>query len=522
MTALIKSLPAESVAELAQLASDVEDGPVLAAILRDFGARPKLDVDSMLLKKLSSAAPEVRAESIRALGLRNTVAARDHLADLLQDKSVDVQQAAAESAGRLNADEVRDALLDYATSEHAGLAGASLESLRQLKDSRAELAAVAALKHRALQITALRYLSDLGTPAHVDQIVKTAEGNLSAELQRQAVRSLVAWRRRFPKSTAQIEAAVAAIHGRSGQLLTWQTSGPLTDAEAEPLLKQLAKDNTSEISPPPASPVGTVIASGGNGEVRLSRPADSSGQNIWLAWTSIQVDAPTNVEIRSSAAGEFAIWLNAAQIHSRPKAASFRADSDSFPAQLPVGTSRLIVKVQSPASAARFHVRFRRRSSKAEHERLIAYALQSRGNPDRGRDIFAKAEQSLCVKCHRLGATGGRVGPDLTGIGSRFSRIHLIESILEPSRSVGPGYATIVVVRDTGLVLSGIRVSENADTLVVGDNEGKLHEIPKSSIDQISVKQVSTMPEGLEKKLTDREFVDLLAFLESQKKPVTR
>lgn len=515
---LIKSLSTESIADLAQLASDVEDGPVLAAVLRDFGARPKLDIDSILLNKLASAESEVRAESIRALGRRGAVSARNHLADLLQDESIDVQQAAAESAGRLQAEDVRDALLKFATSEHTGLARASLASLRQLKDTRAELAAVAALKHRDVQITALSYLKDIGTPAHVGQIMKTANGNLSSELQRESASTLVAWRQRFPGSTEEIEQAVAAIQGRSGQLLAWQTFGPLTASEAEPWLKQLTSHNASDSAVPQFGPVRTVVASGDNGEVRLSRPADSSGKDAWLAWTSIRVDAPTDVEIRSSAAGEFFIWLNNTRVHARPKAAGFRADSDSFATQLPVGTSRLTVKVVSSDSAARFHVRFRRRSSKAEHERLIAYALQSRGNPDRGRDIFKQAEKSLCVKCHRLGAAGGRVGPDLTGIGSRFSRIHLIESILEPSRSVGSGYVTIVVVRDTGSVVSGIRVSENVDTLVVGDNEGKLHEIPKSSIDQIAVKQVSTMPEGLEKKLTDREFADLLAFLESQKK----
>ena len=105
----------------------------------------------------------------------------------------------------------------------------------------------------------------------------------------------------------------------------------------------------------------------------------------------------------------------------------------------------------------------------------------------------------------------------MSGIGRRLSRIHLIESILEPSRTVAPSYSTVVVVLNNGRTVAGVRVSENNDLLVVGDNQGKLHEILKSDIDEVVSKAESTMPEGLEKKLTDREFVDLLSFLESQK-----
>ena len=126
-------------------------------------------------------------------------------------------------------------------------------------------------------------------------------------------------------------------------------------------------------------------------------------------------------------------------------------------------------------------------------------------------------EKAGCIKCHTLNGEGGKIGPDLTGIGRRFSRIHLIESILEPSRTVAPSYATHALVLENGRILSGIKVEEKRATLVIGDNQGKLNEVPKSQIEQIIKQPTSTMPEGLEKKMTDREFLDLIAFLESQK-----
>ena len=82
-----------------------------------------------------------------------------------------------------------------------------------------------------------------------------------------------------------------------------------------------------------------------------------------------------------------------------------------------------------------FHLRFRPLSSSAAHERITQFALQNTGNAERGRELFLNAEKTLCVKCHRLGEQGGNIGPILTGVGSRFSRIHLIESILDGRQS---------------------------------------------------------------------------------------
>ncbi len=115
-----------------------------------------------------------------------------------------------------------------------------------------------------------------------------------------------------------------------------------------------------------------------------------------------------------------------------------------------------------------------------------------------------------------MGDRGGRIGPDLSNVGRQFSRIHLIESILDPSRTVAPRYTTVVVALRDGSVISGVRVSESDDVLVIGDNQGKLREIQLRDVDEIVTRTESTMPEALENTLTDREFIDLLSFLESR------
>ena len=103
-------------------------------------------------------------------------------------------------------------------------------------------------------------------------------------------------------------------------------------------------------------------------------------------------------------------------------------------------------------------MRFRRKSATAEHERLIQAALARAGNAERGRQHFLNVEKSHCLKCHRVGEQGERAGPELTGIGSRFSRIYLVESILEPSRTIAPSFGSVTVLLEDGQTISGVKI----------------------------------------------------------------
>ncbi len=512
LAALIAQTPADVEPQLMELADGIEDGPVLAALIREYGRRPKLDVNDLLLSKLDSMQAVVRAEAIRALGIRGESQAQRRVAKMLLDENRDVRLAAAESAGLLNAKDAAESLLMLATGDDRAVVEASLNSLRRLRDGRAAAAATSALDQNDTQLAAIAYLRDFGQPTAMERVVDTAKTNLSFEVQREVARTLTVWDQKFPDARPQIRTALASVHGQSGQPFAWRTSEPIVGDLWETLKKQLSVEQGA--SDEDASHITTVIADGGGAEVQW---AASKKPGVRVAWSLVSVPDETPVVMLASATGRLSVWLNYDQVHKRKGSAAFRADSDRFTTTLRRGMNVVVVAVQSDDAAPRFHLRFRRRSSKAEHERMTQLALQSRGNSNRGREVFANVQKAACVNCHWLVDKGGRIGPDLSGIGRRFSRIHLIESILEPSRTVAPSYSTVVVVLNNGRTVAGVRVSENNDLLVVGDNQGKLHEILKSDIDEVVSKAESTMPEGLEKKLTDREFVDLLSFLESQK-----
>jgi len=176
------------------------------------------------------------------------------------------------------------------------------------------------------------------------------------------------------------------------------------------------------------------------------------------------------------------------------------------------------VQLATARDAAEFHVRFRRKSSTAELERLVQAALARSGNAERGRKLFFDETKTQCSKCHRIGDQGERIGPELTGVGDRFARIHMVESILEPSRTVAPGYQTLAVVLRDGRLISGIKLADSEETLTLADNQGKQHLLARSEIEQQLAQPQSTMPDGLTKLLSVNEFVDLIAFLGSQKR----
>ena len=106
------------------------------------------------------------------------------------------------------------------------------------------------------------------------------------------------------------------------------------------------------------------------------------------------------------------------------------------------------------------------------------------------------------------------MGPDLEGTG-RKTRGDLIGEILDPGRSVVPGYSAYAVILSTGETLSGILASETATAITLRREGGAEETLERASIRQIAAAGTSFMPEGLETKLTPRDMADLLEHLGS-------
>jgi putative heme-binding domain-containing protein len=507
-------------AALLTLAEALEDGPILADALRRTSKYPKLPAAPLLMRKLGSPDAEVRAAAIEALGEIQAAEGRDAVLPLLQDKDVRVRRAAAGAAGKLGAKKANEPLLKLASDADPTLRRNSLDSLRLLREPRAVPLAVAALGDRQVELKALECLADLGGPEQAGAVGEWAKHNPSAEVPAAAVRVLTAWRGR-PGLTAakrqELDRTVAEVHGSNGILVRWDASDALTAQVAPQIIERFASFREA------GDTTGwrTLFATGTEARVLLA-PKGSAKDALWFAYTDVTVPESTAVEFLASSAGALQVWLNGRSLHRRDQARNFQIDSDRFAGTLAKGINRLLVQV-GPASragpqgaAVEFHLRFRRKSATAEHERLTQAALTRAGNPERGRKLFFDVDKSLCLKCHQLGDRGERIGPELTGVGGRFSRIYLVESILEPSRTIAPSFGTLVVTLKNGKVLTGVKVTETETTLTLADNQGQKHVLAKADIEEQQPSPASTMPEGLEKRFTEDEFLDLIAFLAGQ------
>src|SRR5262249_9404711 len=109
----------------------------------------------------------------------------------------------------------------------------------------------------------------------------------------------------------------------------------------------------------------------------------------------------------------------------------------------------------------------------------------------------------------------GEVGPDLSAIGGKFDRQHLIESILEPSAQIVEGYHTTTLTTADDRSLSGIVKAETERSVTLVDVDGKRHEIPKDEIETRRAGQVSLRPAGPRTALSPAECTHLPAYLES-------
>ena len=496
---------------LQALAKTLEDGPVLADVLRRAAEFPKLLAVARLAEYAKSTDADVRAAAIEALA--ECRAPDGHVAVLaaLHDTDARVRRAAAAAAGKLAMKDSADQLVKLTADGDPAVRRASLESLRLLGDARALALALAALNDRALELTALECLRAFGGPQHAGAIVKLTQGNPSAEVLTAVARLLTAWRDRAADAAQrkELDDALARIQGASGMLLRWQVHEPVPAAEATALIAQ----------PWPRST--TLLASGTEGRVSLAGK-DAPNDRVWLAYAEINVPDGTAVEFLGSASGSLRVWLGGKEVYRRDQPRNFQVDSDRFAGALARGVNRVLVQVGRGKTGAQFHLHFRKKSASADHERLTAAALSRPGNPEHGRKLFFDVEKSLCLKCHRLGDRGESIGPDLTGVGSRYSRVYIIESIMQPSRTIAPSYGTLAVVLKSGKVLSGVRIAETETTLTLADNQGQKHMLATADIDTQQSSVVSTMPEGLEQRFTEAEFVDLVAFLAAQKQTTGR
>jgi cytochrome c oxidase cbb3-type subunit 3 len=153
----------------------------------------------------------------------------------------------------------------------------------------------------------------------------------------------------------------------------------------------------------------------------------------------------------------------------------------------------------------------------------VGASAKKLGNVANGRKLFYG--DANCSTCHMVEGKGGRVGPDLTSVGTSRTVEALVESVRNPSQRLAWGlteptkefaqrYEMVTVVTAEGKEIKGVTLNEDSFSLQVMDTAEQVHLFDKDKLRSINKSRKSLMPSYNSGTLTDQDLNDIIAYLQ--------
>jgi putative membrane-bound dehydrogenase-like protein len=138
-----------------------------------------------------------------------------------------------------------------------------------------------------------------------------------------------------------------------------------------------------------------------------------------------------------------------------------------------------------------------------------------------GKQLFTTV---ACFACHQMNDVGGRVGPDMAKLESKKDRLHILRSIIDPSKEIDKKFEGWIVVTDAGKQFTGMKVAEDDKLVTLMPNPLGIENcepivIAKAEIDIIQPSPISLMPAKLLNTMTVEEVLDLVAYIDARGNP---
>jgi len=146
------------------------------------------------------------------------------------------------------------------------------------------------------------------------------------------------------------------------------------------------------------------------------------------------------------------------------------------------------------------------------------------GNAAHGKELFYA--DANCSMCHMVDGKGGRLGPDLSGVGGSRTRAAIIDSVRNPSNRLAWGlteatkefpqeYETVTVVTEDGKQIKGVTLNEDSFSVQIMDTGEHIHLLEKDKLKSFRKTRESAMPKYDTDVLSDRDLEDIVAYLTS-------
>ncbi len=146
------------------------------------------------------------------------------------------------------------------------------------------------------------------------------------------------------------------------------------------------------------------------------------------------------------------------------------------------------------------------------------------GDAGKGERLFwTKAD---CGRCHTVGVRGGRLGPDLTSVGSRRGAAFLRAVLLNPESEIPDTFAfyrrviympdnflQVRAVTQDGERITGVRVDEDTFTIQIRDAADRVYSFRNDELRELDKDWGKSPMPACAGELSDSEIQDLVAYL---------
>lgn len=148
---------------------------------------------------------------------------------------------------------------------------------------------------------------------------------------------------------------------------------------------------------------------------------------------------------------------------------------------------------------------------------LAAFSMALEGGDAvAGKRLFNEHAVAACMRCHKVGGSGGEAGPSLDGLADRLDRRTILESIVEPNAKIAEGFQMEVLTLKDGTALAGAVKSETETAVVIQAPAADPVTVDKAKIDRRDKVPSGMMP-GLGVLLSKRELRDIVEYCASLK-----
>ncbi len=459
-----------------------------------------------------------------------------HLADLNE-----VAPVAAAALGQIGGKPAIDALVAALSDSRPEVRKAAAGSLGLLKARQAIPALVKAADDKESGSEAILALTRMPTADATYAYLRGIAGK-DALVRKQSIEALTSIR---DAAKAEVEAKVAAgeikggalslvqqIYSSYQPLTLWSVVGPFPLNAAPPFaLDNPIQTSGSEFQGLEGKTVKwrkTRGNSAEHGAVDLERIFGSNDNICAFAVTDFTSASDRDAEFQAGCDDTLTVWLNGEQIFNKEGNGGWRFDEIHMKGRVKAGKNTVVVKCGNISGAWLFSLEAGSERTGRIFQTTVAkrpdrdaygrFAMSHDGNIENGSKVFHNAQLVGCTRCHETGHNdGGQVGPSLAGVGVKYDRSKLIESVVYPSAQILDGYEQVFVKTRDGEVQAGIIRGEDDHSVTLYDSAAKKYIIKKSNIESRKPSKISLMPEGLEQGISEQDFADLIAYLQSLK-----